>query len=311
MMIDYNVSDHWSEDDPDWLKSLVSSLDRNQGASTVLPLTVIVEEIAEWVELASGTDAWKKAANRASLQWDLDESVGAVGSSLRAHIAVPLAAFKAVFANLTRSSSAVLSQPPGTRVGAVWAEALSTARNLLNALCSDQAVRASWDDLIATAQDRTLVRREYRPIAELLFEQLQRRGLSAEWAFRDLVSIVAYGQDPDEIPIGTKDTPFAERLANARTFVGKSPAVEPIVVWLGYQGRIHLRLSAGRVSFIDAHWAVPNAGPGGQDFEHKAELWELVQHGDLFKVAKLVDEESDVDFLVRVDLVACLSRLTR
>jgi hypothetical protein len=302
MMIDYNVSDHWSEDDPDWLKSLVSSLDRNHGASTVLPLTVIVEEIAEWVELASGTDAWKKAANRDSLQWDLDESVGAVSSSLRAHIAGPLAAFKAAFANLTRSSSVVLSQPPGTRVGAVWTEALSTARNLLNALDSDQAVRASWDDLIATAQDRTLARREYRPVAELLFEQLQRRGLSAKWTFRDLVSIVAYGRDPDEIPVGTKDTPLAERLANARTFVGKPPVVEPIVVWLGYQGRIHLHLSAGRVSFIDARWAVPNAGPGGQDFEHKAELWELVQHGDVFKVAKLVDEESDVDFLVRVDL---------
>lgn len=302
MMIDYNVSDHWSEDDPDWLKSLVSSLDRNHGASTVLPLTVIVEEIAEWVELASGTDAWKKAANRASLQWDLDESVGAVRSSLRAHIAGPLAAFKAAFANLTRSSPAVLSQPPGTRVDAVWTEALSTARNLLNALDSDQAVRASWDDLIATAQDRTLARREYRPIAELLFEQLQRRGLSAEWTFLDLVSIVAYGRDPDEIPVDTKDTPLAERLVNARTFAGKPPAVEPIVVWLGYQGRIHLHLSAGRVSFIDAHWAVPNAGPGGQDFEHKGELWELVQHGDVFKVAKLVDERSDVDFLVRVDL---------
>lgn len=162
-------------------------------------------------------------------------------------------------------------------------------------------MRASWDDLVATAQDRTLARREYRPIAELLFEQL-RRGLRAESTFRDLVSIVAYGRDPDEIPVGTKDTPLAERLANARAFVGTPAAVEPTVVWLGYQGRIHLHLSAGRVSFIDAHWAVPNAGPDGQDFEHKAELWELVQHGHVFKVAKRMDEESDVDFLVRVDL---------
>ena len=302
MMIDYNVSGHWSEDDPDWLKSLVSSLDRHHGVSTVLPLTVIVEEIAEWVELASGTDAWKSPRNRASLQWDLNESVGAVGSSLRAHIAEPLDAFQAAFANLTHSASTVLSQPPGTRTSAVWTETLSTARNLLNALDSDQAVRASWDDLVATAQDRSLAGREYRPIAELLFEQLRRRGLSAERTFRDLVSIVAYGRDPKEIPVGKKGTPLAERLANARAFVGTPSTVEPIVVWLGYQGRIHLRLSAGRVSFIDAHWAVPNAEPGRQDFEHKEELWELVQHGDVFKVAKLVDEESDVDFLVRVDL---------
>jgi hypothetical protein len=302
MMIDYNVSDHWSEDDPDWLKSLVSSLDRRHGVSTVLPLTVIVEEIAEWVDLASGTDAWKKAANRASLQCDLDESVGAVSSSLSGHIAEPLAAFQTAFASLTCSSSAVLSQPPGTRTGAIWTEALSTARNLLNTLDSDQAVRASWDDLVATAQNRTRVRREYRPIAELLFDQLRRRGLSAEGTFRGLVSIVAYGRDPEEIPVGKKDAPLAERLANARVFVGRPAAVEPIAVWLGYQGRIDLHLSAGRASFINAHWAVPNVGPGGQDFEHKAELWELVQHGDFFKVAKLVDEESDVDFLVRVDL---------
>ena len=87
MMIDYNVSDHWSEDDPDWLKSLVSSLDRRHGLSSVLPLTVIVEEIVEWVELASGTDAWKKPANRSSFRLDLDESAGAIGANLSSHIA--------------------------------------------------------------------------------------------------------------------------------------------------------------------------------------------------------------------------------
>lgn len=104
------------------------------------------------------------------------------------------------------------------------------------------------------------------------------------------------------IPIDEKDAPLDQRLANARTFVGTPAQVEPIVVWLGYQGRIHLHLSAGRVSFLDAHWAVPNAEPGGQDFAHKAELSELVRDGLMFKVAKMVDEESDVDILVRVDL---------
>ncbi|MEU0486689.1 hypothetical protein ABZ260_46935 [Streptosporangium sp. NPDC006013] len=302
MMIDYNVSDHWSDEDPDWPKSLVSSLDRRHGLSSVLPLTVIVEEIAEWVELASGTDAWKKPANRSSLRLDLDESVGAVGTTLSNHIAGKLAAFRAALLQLSTSPSAVLAQPPGTRTDAAWTNLLSTARELLEELDSDDAARASWDDLVATAQDRTLARREYRPIAELLFEQLQRRGLSAEGAFRDLVSIVAFGRDPNDIPIGEKDVPLDQRLTNARTFVGTPAQVEPIVVWLGYQGRIHLHLSAGRVSFLDAHWAVPNAEPGGQDFAHKAELSELVRDGLLFKVAKMVDEESDVDILVRVDL---------
>ncbi|MFJ6359209.1 hypothetical protein [Pseudarthrobacter oxydans] len=85
MMIDYNVSDHWSADDPDWLKSLVSSLDRHHGSSLILPLTTTVSEISEWVQLASGIDAWKPRPNRESLSLDLAESIGAIGPSLRAH----------------------------------------------------------------------------------------------------------------------------------------------------------------------------------------------------------------------------------
>jgi hypothetical protein len=302
MMIDYNVSDHWSDDDPDWLKSLVSSLDRRHGLSSVVPLTVIVEEIAEWVELASGTDAWKTSANRSSLQLDLDESMGAVGANLSNHIAGDLAAFRAALLQLSTSPKAVLTQPPGTRTDAVWTSLLCTARVLLEVLDSDDAARASWDDLVATAQDRTLARREYRPIAELLFEQLQRRGLSAEEAFRNLVSIVAFGRDPNNFLVGEKGTPLDQRLTNARTFVGTPAQVEPIAVWLGYQGLIDIHLSAGRVSFLNAHWAVPNTEPGRQDFAHKAELSALVRDGLMFKVAKMVDEESDIDILARVDL---------
>ncbi|MEV7926172.1 hypothetical protein [Kitasatospora sp. NPDC088779] len=302
MMIDYNVSDHWSADDPDWLKSLVSSLDRGHGVSTVLPLTVIVEEILEWLELASGVDAWKKAANRTSLRRDLDESVDALGASLRAHIVASLAQFQAAFLQLDRSPAAVLTQPPGTRTDTVWTDVAKASKDLLGALDADEAVRASWDDLVATAQDRTLVGREYRPIAELLFDQLGRRGVNAKMAFRDLVSMVAFGREPHDFPVGSTNVPLEKRIANARTYVGTPAEAQSIVVWLGYQGRAFPRLSAGGVSFMDAHWAVPNAEPEGQDFEHKAELWELVRGGGRFKVAKLVDEKSDVDFLVRVDL---------
>ncbi|WNO70159.1 hypothetical protein [Streptomyces sp. AM8-1-1] len=303
MMTDYNVSDHWSADDPDWLKSLVSSLDRHHGVSTILPLTVIAEEVLEWLELASGVDAWKNGANRRSLRLDLDESIGALGALLRVHIAPSLAKFQAAFSRLDRSPAAVLKQPPGTRTGAVWAEVTTAAKDLLEALDADVAVRASWDDLVDAAQDRTLEGREYRPIADLLFDQLRRRGLSAERIFRDLVSVIAYGRDPHDVHVGQKNVPLKERIARARAHVSTPAKVEPIVVWLGYLGgQAFPHLSAGRVSFMNAYWAVPNAGPGGQNFEHRAELWELVRHGGLFQVAKLVDEESDVDFLVRVDL---------
>lgn len=303
MMTDYNVSDHWSADDPDWLKSLVSSLDRRHGVSTILPLTVITEEVLEWLELASGVDAWKKASNRRSLRLDLDESIGALGTSLRAHIGPSLTQFQAAFSQLDRSPGTVLAQPPGTRTDTVWTDVTTAAKDLLEVLSADAAVRASWDDLVAAAQDRTLERREYLPIAELLFEQVRRRGLNAERTFRDLVSVMAFGRDPHDIPIGQKNVPLTERIAKARTHVGTPAKVEPIVVWLGYLGgQAFPQLSAGRVSFMNAHWAVPNAEPRGRDFEHRAELWELVKHGGLFRVAKLAGEESDVDFLVRVDL---------
>ena len=74
MMIDYNVSDHWSETTPAWLPSLVSSLDRRNGTSSVLPITVIVSEIVEWVRLASGAEAWNPKPNRISLTLDVEQS---------------------------------------------------------------------------------------------------------------------------------------------------------------------------------------------------------------------------------------------
>ena len=241
-MIGYNGSEHWSADDPDWLKSLVSSLDRRHGVSTVLPLTVIVEEVLEWLVLASGVDAWKKAANRKSLRCDIDESIGALGASLSEQIAASLARFLVTFSQLHESSASVLAQPPGTRTDAVWTHVTTATRDLLDALNTNEALHASWDDLAATAQDRTLEGRQYRPIAELLFDQLRRRGLNAERIFRGLVSVVAFGRDRDDIPIGHTNMPVEERIARARTYVGTPAKVEPIVVWLGYQGRAFPRL---------------------------------------------------------------------
>jgi hypothetical protein len=301
-MIDYNVSDHWSETTPAWLPSLVSSLDRRHGTSSVLPLTVIVSEIVEWVRLASGAEAWNPKPNRISLTLDLEQCVAALGPALRTQIATPLAAFEAAFAALTGSPRTTLVGVPGTRTAAVWVDLTTTAAALLVALETDEGVRATCDDLVAAAQDRALSGREYRPIAELLFEQLTRRGHHAEGIFSGLVSIMGFGRDPDDIPMGEKGTPLKERLEKAREFIDSPATEEPIVVWLGFKGRIHADFESGNVMFRDAHWAVPNAEPGRFAFPHKDELWEIVQYGHGFQVAKMVDEESDVDTIVRVGL---------
>ena len=303
MMIDYNVSDHWSDSTPGWLKSLVSSLDRRHGVSTVLPLAIVVDEIMQWIELASGVDAWKKAANRDSLDRDIAQSVASIGSHLRAHISPELAAFRAAFAALTSSSNVVLSQPPGAlRTDPAWAALLTAASDLLSALNTDDAVCGSWDDLVEAAKDRTLDHREYRPIVELLFEQLQHRGVDAEATFRGLVSVMAFGRDPDAIPLGEVETLYSDRLDNARAYVGIPAAIEPVAVWLGYKEPAHVQLTAGRVSFFEPRWAVPNAEPGRQEFDHKEELWEIIKDGITFRVPEQAEEEREVETLVRVDL---------
>ncbi|MGQ3382296.1 hypothetical protein [Glutamicibacter sp. TV12E] len=303
MMIDYNVSDHWAQNTPAWVKSLVSSLDLRHQSTTTLPLTAVAEEILHWVELASGVDAWKKTANRNSLDEDIAQSAGSLGMHLRSHIANELEAFKASFAALSVSGPAVLSQPPGaTRVAPEWVAMLTATQNLLTALKSDDAVVASWDDLVDVAQNRALDGRNYRPVAGLLTEQLQHRGLDAESMVRGLVSIMAFGRDPEEMLLDEADTSYTDRLDQARTYVVTPATIEPVTVWLGYKGRVRVEMTAERVSFYDPLWAVPNAQPGRQEFDHKEELWKIVEDGFSFRVPELADEKDNVETLVRVDL---------
>lgn len=152
MMIDYNVSDHWSDDAPDWLKSLVSSLDRQHGLSSVLPLTVIVREIAEWVQLASGVHAWKPSPNRTSLRLDLDQSVAAIGSSLRAQIAVPLAAFESSFnlASGNRTFTEALARSQEGRItSSTWTDSATAATATIWGYTYDAAGRLTQAVLAA------------------------------------------------------------------------------------------------------------------------------------------------------------------
>jgi hypothetical protein len=302
MFTDYRVSGHWADDDPTWIKSLVSSLDRRHGASSIMPLTSVVDEIAAWVDLASGEEAWAKRTNHRYLRLELDRSTGALGAAVRAVISAPLSRFEASFSQLVNSPKKVLVHAPGSRTDAAWTDLARTAKDLLDALDADSTTTASWDDLVATARDRSLSARQYRPIADLLFDQLRRRGHNAASIFDSLASLVAYGPEAEDSLLRYLDVPTEDRIARARVTVSSPAEVEPTVVWLGYKGLTWLNLDAGHVSFMDAEWHVQNARPDRQAFEHKCELWGLVKDGHQFKVAELADEESEVDLLVRVDL---------
>jgi hypothetical protein len=303
MMIDYNVRDDWPESEPHWLKSLVSSLSRKPRSSLALPLTATTQEIRDWVQLASGEEAWARKDNQRSLRGDLGQSIAALGPSLQTAVTPELATLQTAFGALLSSGRTVLSHGPGLRTDQRWADVEAAADALLAALGTDDAVGAGWDDLVAIAKDRTLETRNHQLVADLLFDMLNRRGQSAERLFRQAVDMLAYGREPGDLPFEQRDVAVATRVSNARELVLAAATIEPIAVWLGFKGGGYVpAISAGKVQFFNAPWHIPNSAPGRPDFPHKAELAKIVQYGGIFKWQERIGEDYDVDFLIRVDL---------
>lgn len=302
MMIDYHVRDDWPEGESDWLKSLVSSLSRQGDVSFALPLTVAAQEIRDWVQLASGEEAWARKDNQNSLKADLAQSVASLGPSLRAAVAREVAALQTCFGVLAASGRAVLSQGPGLRTDQRWIDVEGAADVLLAALVTDRAVGACWDDLVAIAKDRALETLDYQPVVDLLFDMLGRRGSSAQRVLRAAVDMLAYGREPTDLPFEERELAVGSRVSKARDLVISPETIEPVAVWLGFKGGFVPEIGAGNVQFYNANWHIPNSAPGHPDFPHKTELAKIMEHGGVFKWQERIGEDYDVDFLVRVDL---------
>lgn len=288
------------------MKALVSSFDRRHDRPTILPLTVILQEVIDWIELASGVEAWAKPLNRRSLRADFNQSTAALGPALANCLSSEIAVFSAAFIALDQSKrdasgSRILEQAAGLRTDTTWLSVEAAAKAVLSGLATDAAIEASWADLVATSQTTTLERREYRAIADLLFEQLRLRECEATTVFRDVVEMLASGRSPVDDRSAEKALSPIDRLDAARLLILDVPAHEHVVVWLGYVGARVDHVVAGSVIFMDAHWYVPNATMDRHEFVGKDELAEIVGWS-MFSVAERVDEPSDVDLLARVDL---------
>lgn len=302
MMIDYKVRDDWPADEPRWMKSLVSSLDRRHRSRESLPLTVIVQEILNWVDLASGEEAWKMAANRKSLKADLEQSIASLGSKSKSVLYSFSSRFEGALAALSDSPNAVRTQAAGTRTAAVWTDVTTTGEALLSELGSDAALGACWNDLVAAAHATNGDRLEHHAIANLMFEQLQLRRHEAQEVFSDVIRMLAYGSGRKDYGIEVDPLSAEDRLTGAEEILLALPTEQEVVVWLGYRGgRIDHSVEAGHVTFMQASWFVPNTKPGRQDFTYKDELAKIVDAG-MFRVAELVSESSEVDMLARVNL---------
>ena len=302
MMIDYHVRDDWPEGEQDWLKSLVSSLSRKGHSSLALPLTVATQEIRDWVQLASGEEAWARKDNQNSLNADLEQSIASLGPLLSTAVAAELATLRATFGALATSGRAVLSQGPGLRTDQRWADVEIATDSLLAALATENAVGTCWDDLVTIAKDRGLETHDYQLVAALLFDMLNRRGQSAEGVFRGAVDMLAYGREPEDFPFEERELPVEERVKKARNIIVTPATMEPVAVWLGFKGGFVPVIGAGNIQFYNANWHIPNSAPGRPDFPHKAELAKITKYGGIFKWQERIGEDYDVDFLIRVDL---------
>lgn len=303
VLIDHNVRLDWPEDEPRWTKSLVSSLDRKHVSVSVLPLSVCAAEIVEWVNLASGEDAWQRGENRGSLAADLQQSIDALGPRASRYLHSASSRLGAALAKLNTAGRAVRAHPPGLRSGPEWVELLDAAEALLALVSSDGAVRATWSDLVEVARGSGAVRLEFFGMVDLLHAQLQLRHRDADRVLSDVVRLMA--QDLWGLPFDDNEgQPLLpeKRLELAERVLLEPAMVEDIVVWLGYRGvRLTEPMGGGRISFMDAAWYIPNARPDGLDFPHKAELEHIVENSSL-RYPELVDEEPTVELLVRVDL---------
>lgn len=299
MMIDYNIRDDWPDDEPRWLKSLVSSLSRRDEAVTILPLSISVQEIIDWVDLASGEEAWAKKLNRASLHADFVESVEALGPTLRAHLSKSLDAFATALRSLFAGGNAVLKQPAGLRTGALWSSVEETGRQLIIHLASDDAVRACWADLVSAAHRRDLRRREHRPIVDTLAEQQRLRNRDPVEVTKWLSSAIAYGPEKEGAPWAHMATSVDDRLALAEQFLLSPAERVRIAVWFSYS---HLRLEsnfeAGCVAFYLPYYAAAGT-ESDLDYRFKNELTKLNSHGWWDQISS---GTSRVDAIVRVDL---------
>lgn len=307
MLIDYNVRDDWPDQTPTWLKSLVSSLHRRSAGSLTLPLTVSVQEMLDWIELASGEDAWTNRLNRRSLWADFEQSIGTTGASLRALLSPEVSAFRAAFGALDGSKrdpagATILAQPPGSRTHQHWIDLDATSRALLNKLESDPAVAANWHDLVDVSTSKAPPDVEYRPLADLLHDQLRRRNHDATATLDHVRDLLAYGRESTDVRWGDTSLSLTERLSRSEAILLDLAAEGDIVVWLGYRGgRVNHAVNAGPVTFMDARWFIPNAREDGQPFDHKSELTQIVD-SQLLTYPESIADRPSTDLLVRVDL---------
>lgn len=303
MRYDHNVYLDWPDDEPVWIKSLVSTLDGRTWRSGVLPLNVCISEIIDWIELASGEDAWAKSQNRSSLILDLEQAVTSLGTITRQYLEPASRHLIKALKDLGKAGKAVVSTPPGLRNSREWVDLLSGAISLRDLSNSDQAVRAVWTDLVNLMRSGDAPRLEFQHFVDLLHAQQQQRRLDSDSVLREIVRLLI--QDPDDLLLeypGEERRSPEERVRLAENTLLRQATTGEVVVWLGYRG-IHLTdlAQSGRVTFMEAAWYIPNARPDAQDFSYKSELQQIVEKTSL-DYPEQIDQEPAVELLARVDL---------
>lgn len=239
----------------------------------VLPLPACLREVGSWLRYA-GDEGWRRALS--SLDRELSESAGTVGPQFLASVEPSLTGFTRSFGSLDGSSTSRSRSSLAEQGDALLATMLAPAARV-----------AAWRDLtlVVTAGGGVLEARSRR---DLLHSILTHSGHDTGWPGLGLVGVLhdrfwdvmraRHGDDPtwDVSEDGRESFGLSEseRWALCEELIRTSPQTGRCVVWVAFR---EARLSSlyqrvGSIYLLDARWAVPNAGAGGQDFPHRDEL---------------------------------------
>lgn len=273
----------------DWMESVAELVPVPHRGPRPFTLGEAVAELGLWAGSAR-TESWGNPRNRASLDQDVATGIAAIGPRLRASLSdlLPM-----LVTDENRSTIA------------------SAAADFAERWRQTESVDAAFRDLCEASATGSYGVWDLKPMAEVLASQLgeTRRG----WNVLSEVSTALAGE-PDQFQLKRwlgeeailDDFTPSVRLATAGKLLRTDPPRGRVVVWLLYRrARVGARVSAGRITFLLADWAIPNATrDNGQDFPERDELRALMTDSLSFKEEELIsgDPAGERHVLVRVDL---------
>lgn len=263
-------------DDPGRAYGLAVLLSERPGPVDVLPLPVLVEDLAAW-HVDRRDEPWRRNRERLRADWQATRAAvtGAYATAVDAELSAYAIAVEKVLGE-------------GAPTPAQRRAALGAGATLLNAARSGSARRAAWQDLLAAAQAPEPVHAELRAALTVLSAAAEAAGFDVPSFRYDLAAVLeddaervgwarhrAHGQPLPEdrrALIGQHaGLPLPDRLALCEGMAASAAPAGHCVVWLAFKDApLDGLVPAGTCTFMSSTWYAQAAeeerpGPGELD----------------------------------------------